>query len=135
MKILVWCIGSSYLATIFANSINYYVALPISSEGIRRIRLNVIDQEHFYSDVPCSLLKLVSTKSVNSTKQHIFNSIQSLFDTSSLCSLVDLDDQNNVMMELLLSFVKEHDASWFSQRFCRQLLLVTASSRVDFELR
>ena len=129
IKILVWCIGSSYLATLYANSVDYYVVLPITGEYTRRIRLSLMDQEKYYSDVPCSILSLASSNDSGSTKQFISNSSQSVIQ-SGLLEYTDVDCQNDIIMELLLSFVKEHDSRWFSNRFCRQLVLVSSSSHV-----
>lgn len=129
IKILVWCIGSSYLATLYANSIDYYVVLPITGEYTRRIRMNLMDQEKYYSDVPCSILSLASSNDTGSLKQSVPTSSQSATGCS-LLEYTDVDCQNDIIMELLLSFVKEHDARWFSNRFCRRLILVSSSSHV-----
>ena len=66
LRILVWCVGSSYLATTFAASINRYVLGSVSSDAIRRIRLMMADEEQFFVFVPGSLLSLVSTLSLGS---------------------------------------------------------------------
>ena len=135
IKILVWCIGSSYLATLYANSIDYYVVMPITGEYTRRIRMSLMDQEKYYSDVPCSILSLASSNDSGSTKQFISNSSQSFNNNnnnSGFLEYTDVDCQNDIIMELLLSFVKEHDTRWFSNRFCRQLVLVSSSSHVCF---
>lgn len=61
MKVLVWCIGSSYLATSLANGIHHYILGPVTQETIRRIRNNSIDSESLFPQVPTCLLHLVNS--------------------------------------------------------------------------
>ena len=43
---------------------------------------------------------------------------------------MDVSSQNEVLLELLLSYVKSHDAAWLPQSFYRQLLRIMTSSPV-----
>lgn len=70
LRILVWCVGSSYLATTFAVSVERYVLGSVSSDAIRRIRLMMADEEQFFVFVPGSLLSLVSTLSLGPCTLH-----------------------------------------------------------------
>ena len=66
MKVMVWCIGCTYLASTFVNSINEYILAPVTAESIRRIRMIALDNDKYIKKVPSSILNLMSTLSGDS---------------------------------------------------------------------
>ena len=61
MKILVWCIGSTFSASSFLNSINQYVLPPITPDLIRRIRSLALDHRKCRENIPGTILRLASS--------------------------------------------------------------------------
>lgn len=61
MKILVWCIGSTFSASSFLNSINQYVLPPVTNDLIRRIRSLALDHRKCRENIPGTILRLASS--------------------------------------------------------------------------
>ena len=61
MKMLVWCIGSTFAASSFLNSINQYVPPPVTPALIRRIRSLALDHRKCRENIPGTLLRLASS--------------------------------------------------------------------------
>ena len=61
------------------------------------------------------------------------NPLQPSLEKASRHSMAVNENQNDVLMELLLSFVKSHDSSWFPQQFYRQLMILLTSTTVHMQ--
>lgn len=140
MKVLIWCIGSSYLASTLANSIDAYVLGPVTLESTRRVRNSYVDYKKRCIEVPSSILTLMNCPVVNSgeflpvslliVKRKLMNTINPIIEHSRLSSLLENDHQNDVLMELVLAYVKTHNLSAFSHSFYRKLIVILVSSQV-----
>lgn len=58
------------------------------------------------------------------------NTINPIIEHSRLSSLLENDHQNDVLMELVLAYVKTHNLSAFSHSFYRKLIIILVSSQV-----
>lgn len=147
IKVLSWCIGNCSLATSFMERIENYILPPITSESLKRIRMTMIDCEKDRFQVADSLFALI-TSNHSCILWIVFNSFHlihlillnwyivqnmhippiehSLLQTSSEHN----DSKKDALMELLLSFVKTHDHTWFSQHFYRHLMTCLLSTNV-----
>lgn len=140
MKVLIWCIGSSYLATTLANSIDAYVLGPVTLESTRRVRNSYVDYKKRYTEVPSSILTLMNFPVVNSgesspvslliVKRKLMNTINPINEHSRLSSLLEDHHHNDILMELVLAYVKSHNLSAFSHTFYRKLMMILVSSQV-----
>ena len=74
LKVLAWCIGSTYLANSLAASVYWYVLSPITPDDIRRIRSNSIDRDNCIHQIPVCLLTLVHNSHYGSSYFLLFYS-------------------------------------------------------------
>lgn len=72
LKVLSWCIGSTYLANSLAASVYWYVLSPITPDDIRRIRSNSIDRDDCIHQIPVCLLTLVHNSYYGSSYYLLF---------------------------------------------------------------